>query len=115
MGRRKKFRIGEVVTYRGRPAVVVDYRQDAKGRGFYRVVRLVSLPSGRGYGPAVWRESYRLSERKDWSDGRPTAVKQYRANQKLGAERGCSCECCAHVAIPVGVIRNDGTLKGEEA
>lgn len=114
MGRKRKFGIAEVVTSRGRPAVVVDYRQDTRGRGQYRIVRLTSLPSGRGYGPAIWQDSHLLLP-YPWDDARPTAVKMYRANERLGdADRGCACQCCAHVAIPPGMIRSDGTLEGEE-
>jgi len=114
MGRRRRFLLGAVVSYTGIPCVVVDYRQDRRKRGSYRLVRLTHLPMGKGYGPAIWVDSWRVASH-DYPDSRPTAVQTYRANVKLGADRGCSCECCAHVAIPVGVIRPDGSLEADHA
>lgn len=113
MGRNRLFDVGEVVTYQGRPCVVVDYRQDSRKRGSYRLVRLLFLPAGRGYGPAVWVESQKIRQ-NNWGERRPSAVRIARANAKLGDDRGCSCECCPHIAIPLGVIRADGTLEGDD-
>jgi hypothetical protein len=113
MGRPRKYRLGDVVSYEGEPAVVVDYRQDGRKRGSYRLIRLISLPAGRPYGPAVWVQSYKV-DNNDWPDRRWTAVQNFRANSRLG-DRGCTCQCCPHLAIPPSAVRSDGTLEGEES
>jgi len=113
MGRKRKFTIGEIVTWQGKAACVVAYRQDAKGRGEYRVNRLIAVSGARAYGPAVWVASNFLSSHP-WPHCRPNVVTTYRANQRLGKDRDCSCNCCPHVRIPPSVVRSDGTLVGDE-
>src|SRR3972149_1315983 len=110
MGRKCRFSVGQVVRYRGLPCVVVDYRQDRKGRGTYRLVRLTHLPAGRGFGSAVWVPSEKIGDHPP-VDNRHTAVSVVKANDKLEPDRGCACQCCAHVSIPLGVILSSGELK----
>ena len=112
MGRHRKFTIGEVVTWQGQAVVVVDYRQDTRGRGEYRVNRLVAVSGGRAYGPAVWVTSDKLTTHP-WPHARPNVATTYRANSKLGPERECGCNCCPHVRIPPSMIQSDGTLIGD--
>ena len=92
-------------------AIIVDYRQDGTGRGMYRVVRTLHPVSGATYVEPVWVGPHDLVPMD--VPNRPTAVRAYRANEKL-AERGCSCECCAHEAIPKGQIMADGSFRRDE-
>ena len=113
MGRRHKFEIGDVVRYSDTDhAVVVDYRQDTRGRGEYRIVR-ITAPHGKPYGAATWRKSP-LVHRSEVTNRRMGMVYTYRANLRLGNERGCFSQCCVHVAIPVNQVRKDGTLGSDE-
>ena len=123
MGRRRKFELGDVVwgvkPIEGVPyfhemeyfGVVVNYRQDPRGKGEYHIVRTLHPISGATYGYPFWvvpHELTGLDVPQRW-----TAVKTYRANNRL-EERGCSCMCCAHEAIPAGMIRKDGTFTWTE-
>lgn len=115
MGRKFKFKIGEVVRYNDTDhAVVVDYRQDTRGRGEYRIVRL-SAPHGKQYGAAPWRKSYVLYK-SEVTHIRLGVVSTYRANLRLGGleERGCLSQCCVHVAIPVSQVNKDGSLGSDD-
>lgn len=91
------------------PGVIVDYMQDASGHGYYRVVNVTRLHGGQMYGPASWRQSYELEATGTKYRRGPTT---YRKNEGI-AERGCSCNCCVHEAIPLGEIREDGTYEWE--
>lgn len=90
--------------------VIVDYQQDKSGHGYYRVISIHRLHGGRMQGPASWRQSWELE---------PTGQKYrrgpitYRKNKALG-DRGCSCNCCIHEAIPSGELREDGTYTWED-
>lgn len=92
-------------------AIIVDYRQDGTGRGMYRVVRTLHPVSGATFGEPVWVGPHDLVPMD--VPNRQTAVRAYRANEKL-TERGCSCECCAHEAIPKGQIMADGSFRRDE-
>lgn len=117
MPRRKKFQPGDVVAYTRYPdpifyAVVVGYRQDAKGRGEYRLVRVNRAVAGQLYGHTFWLKSYELFATESRYQ---RAVSVVRANDRLGKslERGCSCQCCVHTATPLSQIRSDGTFQWE--
>ena len=122
MGRIRKFQIGDVAYWhklvegvKGIPAmyyfaVIVDYRQDGAGRGKYRVVRTLHPVAGATFGEPAWVQPERLTPLD--VPNRQTAVKVYRANERL-EERGCRCSCCAHEAIPKGQIKQDGTFRWE--
>ena len=122
---KRKFRMGDVCMW-NKPiegtsiagltsmqyfGIIVDYTQDGTGRGRYRVVRTTHPISGATFGEPVWVDPHHLLP-LPWLLKRPTAVRIYRANEKL-IERGCSCMCCAHEAIPKGQIRADGTFRYE--
>lgn len=97
--------------------IVVGYEQRANpGKagivGFYKCVRITHPVGGRTFGYTVWKRSDEITKR-DVQSYRRTA-QTVRANERLGYDdRGCSCQCCAHFAIPRSAIREDGTLKGE--
>lgn len=118
MPRPLKFQPGEVAEDYGsatpRWVVVVDYRQDSRGRGEYRVIRLSNPTNGYLHGPAFWVKSYRLHP-TDWTYKR--AVSVYRNNQAIGdgSDRGCRCYCCIHVATPASDVEKDGTFKWESS
>ena len=120
MGRRRKFRMGDVA-YGTKPiegvpfgidemqyfGVIVNYRRDPRGKGMYHVVRTLHPVSGATYGPPMWVSPEKLTAtgvRNRWM-----AKRVYKANNRL-VERGCSCMCCAHEAIPNGMIRADGSF-----
>ncbi len=117
MPRPLKFQPGDVVTDIGNKpdqlAVVVDYRQDDKGRGEYRVIRLTNAVNGHLYGPAHWVKSYRLHPT---GSTYKRAVSVYRNNAAIGtaADRGCRCNCCIHTAIPASVVKADGTFYDDD-
>lgn len=122
MSRTRKFEIGDVAVWTksiegicGTPAVryfaiIVEYKQDGRGKGRYRVIRTLHPVSGATFGEPAWVNTYNLTPMD--VPNRQTAVSIYKANQKL-VERGCSCNCCAHEAIPKGQIRKDGTFRWE--
>jgi len=119
----RKFQLGDAATWvkpiDGVPdietvryfCIVVDYTQDGTGRGRYRVVRTLHPISGATFGEPVWVDPHFLIPLD--VPNRLTAVSVYRANNKL-IERGCTCMCCAHEAIPKGQIRADGTFRYEK-
>jgi len=123
MSRLRKFQMGDAATWlkpiAGVPnvdtikyfCIIVDYAQDGTGRGMYRVVRTLHPIAGATFGEPVWVGPHYLLPLD--VPNRPTAVRVYRANEKL-LERGCSCMCCAHEAIPKGQIRADGTFRWDE-
>jgi hypothetical protein len=91
--------------------IIVDYKQDGTGRGMYRVVRTLHPVSGATFGEPVWVGPHYLTPMN--VPNRLHAVRVYRANEKL-LERGCTCMCCPHEAIPKGQIRADGTFRWDE-
>lgn len=117
MPRPRKCWPGDVVIYHqdnteSGYAVVVGYRQDGRGRGDYRLVRVTRPLAGQTYGHTFWLKSYRV----DPVGTRYTrAVSVVRANDRLGPskDRGCSCQCCAHTAISLSMVRADGSLAWE--
>jgi len=123
MSRLRKFKLGDLCLWNkpinGVPdiesmqyfGIVVDYTQDGTGRGRYRVIRTLHPISGATFGEPVWVDPHFLIPLD--VPNRPTAVRVYRANEKL-IERGCTCMCCAHEAIPKGQIRADGTFRYEQ-
>ena len=112
MGRKRKFQFGDVVLDGIHMAVIVDWER-RHGKGEYRVVRVLHPVNGAMYGPALWRLPQLLVP-TDYPNRFRSTVKIYKANEKL-EERGCACNCCAHTAIPVLVIRSDGTFRWEVA
>lgn len=123
MSRLRKFRLGDLAVW-DKPVtgvfgfhtmryfcIVVDYAQDGTGRGMYRVVRTLHPIAGATFGEPVWVGPHDLTPLD--VPNRPTAVRVYRANEKL-IDRGCACMCCAHEAIPKGQIRADGSFRRDE-
>ncbi len=113
-GRKPKFVPGEIVRIKedGTMAVVVDYRQDKRQRGEYRVVRLIYrsqpiYPAGR----AVWYKANLLDRTEDRAKA-DIVRSRYNANERIG-ERGCSCQCCIHEAYKPSDVRPDGTYVWE--
>ncbi len=106
-GRPRKFHKKDVVWQKDVESygVVVDWKSDVSGHGYYRVVNIHRLNGGRMYGPPVWRQSWNLEGTGQKYKRGPVT---YRKNQAL-ADRGCSCNCCIHTAIPSGQMREDGT------
>ena len=120
MGRRKKFKNGDVVWFeREAPghrqyAVVVDYyrREGAGEAGEYIVLPTTSpYTQMRVYGGPVQVRSNRLhSAGADYR--MKTLVSRYRNNKALGPQqRGCYCHCCIHIAIPPSEVTSDGEFK----
>ena len=120
MSRNRKFTMGDVAWW-SKPiegaefvhtmqyfAIVVDYRQDGTGRGMYRVVRTLHPVNGATFGEPTWVGPHDLTPMD--APKRPRAVRIYKANERL-EERECSCNCCAHEAIPERSIRTDGTTE----
>lgn len=106
-GRPRKYQTKQIVWQKAVESygVIVDYMQDASGHGYYRCVNIHRLNGGRMYGGAHWRQSWELEPTgMTYKRGPGT----YRKNLLLG-DRGCSCNCCVHEAIPLGDMRPDGT------
>ena len=119
-----KFKIGDVAVW-AKPlsingattkqhysCIIVDFKQDGFGRGYYRVVRTMHPVNGATYGEAVWVQPHYL-DRVDDPNRYKTAL-IYRANERM-EERGCRCNCCAHQAIARSEIMDDGTFKWDSA
>lgn len=86
---------------------VVDWAVK-NGRGHYRVVRMTGGHLGATpWGRPIWMISYELHPTGRWWHG---LLMQYRANERL-EERGCTCNCCVHEAIPRSTLNRDGTFK----
>ena len=116
VGRKPKLRPGQHADHKDLGLVVaVDYERDKWTVSRYRVIRLYSYMPYHRYGRAIWVRTHHLKARDDLIDA-PTSLQVYRANKKLGLakDRGCSCNCCAHTAIPRGQIRTDGSFKWEQ-
>lgn len=121
MGRRKKFRPGDVVTWVPEDTtpygVVVDYyRGDGPNtKGQYLVLPTTSYHTQmKVYGGPKWFNSNEL-DRVDTEHNMHTIVSRYRNNNAIGLkQRGCYCHCCIHYAIPPSVVNRDGTFKEEE-
>lgn len=128
-GRPHKFRKGDVAWFARRGyspegdeleykqyAVVVGYKSGKMPThpGSYKVVRLTS-PSWQGatWGGTIWVQSNRLHKIPGLKFRRPSVVRRYHNNRKL-EDRGCYCNCCVHMAIPPGMVNNDGSFKWEE-
>jgi len=111
-GRPRKFNNKDIVWQTDVKAygVIVDWKSDITGHGYYRVISLTRLYGGKMYGPAVWRQSWNLEPTGQRYKRGPVT---YRKNLALG-ERGCSCNCCIHTAIPSGQLREDGTWTWED-
>ena len=117
MGRRRKFRIDEVI--RPTPnsyAVVIDYR--VKGaQSEYRIVRL-DYQTGPAWGRPVWRAAEQLEHLPDWVwwsvVSRPNIRRVVVANEKIGSsfDRGCRCQCCPHTAVPRSVVAQEARDNG---
>ena len=114
MPRPMKFEPGDVAHVDdGGWVVVVDYKQDTKGRGEYRVIRLSNPLNGYLHGPPHYIKSYKLSQT---AFVYKRAVSNYRNNEAIGttAERGCRCQCCIHTALPPSMVKADGTYVGDD-
>ena len=107
-GRPRKFRVGAIVddVARNTLAAVVDYKITHTERE-YRVIPLnPSLqPSGRAYWQrSMWLVATTMKSRD--------AVKTYKANSLL-EERGCTCQCCVHEAMPIEDFDRWGEGRGK--
>ena len=91
--------------------VIVDFKQDGFGRGYYRVVRTLHPVNGAPYGEAVWVQPHDLVVTRHPNRYKTALI--YRANERM-EERGCRCNCCPHEAIARSVINDDGTFKWED-
>jgi len=114
-GRKPKFFPGEIVRIKddGVMAVVVDYRQDVRKRGQYRVVRLIyrSQPIYAA-GRAVWYKANLLA-RTNERDHADIVRHTYNANERI-PDRGCTCQCCPHIKIKISDIGDQGQLAWED-
>lgn len=107
MGRPRKFRTGAIVddAARNTLAVVVDYKITHTEREY----RLIPLnPSLQRSGRAYWQRSLWLTGNGQKSRD---SVKTYLANREL-EERGCTCQCCIHEAMPIEDFNRWGTWIG---
>ncbi len=123
MPARFKFKIGDIAvwtkplalngasTVEYHYAIIVDFKQDGFGRGYYRVVRTLHPVNGATYGEAVWVQPHYLSVGAFPNRYKTALI--YRANERM-KERGCRCNCCPHEAIARSVIRDDGSFVWEE-
>ena len=97
-GRPRKFSMGDVARIKvsGLNAVVVDYKANPKD-SYYQVVR---QPVKQG---PIWLSSTALNslERRNTD-----VLRIYRANERL-IDRGCTCNCCVHQAVPRRFWRED--------
>ncbi len=111
-GRPRKYQNKQIVLQKAtdKYGVIVDYYQDDSGHGYYRVVNLTRWNGGQMYGSANWRQSWQLEDTGHKYRRGPTT---YRKNLKL-EDRGCSCNCCVHQAIPLGAMNPDGTFVWED-
>jgi len=110
-GRKRKFQKRQIVWQEAvqEYGVIVDYKQDDSGHGYYRVVNVTDPNKGQMWGRATWRQSYELTPTgKKYKRGPGT----YKRNLALG-DRGCSCNCCVHEALPLGDVRLDGSFTWE--
>jgi hypothetical protein len=111
VGRNRKFDEGDRVHVSTKhviiDGVIVDYRQDDKLRGEYRVQRQINNWAA---GPPVWQDTWTLT---GTSGVNRRLVNTYRKNLAI-PDRGCKCNCCVHVAVPLGEVRLDGTFKGDD-
>jgi len=113
MGRRRKFRLADIVWDGGRLSVVVDYRV----RGSVSEYRVVPISGKRRrYGRASWRRAMDLHASGERSN--TASLLTYRANQHLDDaldDRGCDCECCIHTAQPRSDFSHiTGIMKGAD-
>lgn len=112
MGRKRKFQLGDVANWADQEWVVIVDWQRRAGKGMYRCIRLQHPLNGLMYGAAFYALPQDLYPTTQPNRFRST-VKIYKANERL-EERGCTCNCCAHVEIPVSDIRSDGTFRWEQ-
>lgn len=97
MGRKRKFKLGEIVQNDdGHHYVIVDH-QLRSTKSEYRIIPLNNRYER--YGRATWEPSNTLH-----STGLKStkgSLVTYRANRMLEAEigRACACECCVHTAL----------------
>jgi len=122
MGCKNKFERGQIVWSDpdGSYGTIVDYMQDARGRGRYRFQRVLGTYP---VGPAVWRDSFDLDvldgtwydESHDNFQNFPTEslVAIHRKNMAI-PDRGCRCNCCIHVKQERGNVRSDGTFRSDD-
>ena len=95
----------------GELGVVVDWRQRQQ-TSLYRVVPVNG--KYKRYGTARWYEARFLTG--TGMESHTGSIRTYRANQTLEEEtgdRGCDCQCCAHVAMDRGDYSNSGRWLGE--
>ncbi len=109
MGRPRKFRIGAVVDDVARKtlAAVVDYKITHTEREYRLVPLNPSLqPSGRAYWQrSMWLDATEMKSRD--------ARKIYKANTGPDLEeRGCTCMCCVHEAMPLEDFNRWGEWDG---
>src|SRR5210317_759079 len=105
MANRYKFKPGDIaLDPDGEKVIVVDHRLVSPTQSQYRVVR--RDPMKRRVGAAKWYQSYLL--KKTGEHSWVGAVRTYRANEAMGEERGCFCQCCIHTSMDTLDFTNKG-------
>lgn len=123
IGRNRKFEEGDVVfgykdiagvdelTAMPFYAVVVGYYTEPKGKGWYQLIRVLHPLNGTPYGEVFMMMPHHLVPTE--YPKRRTIGSRFRGNERL-VERGCTCNCCAHEAIPASMIMKDGRFSWEK-
>lgn len=129
MGRRKKFKPGDVAwfekeaeivggsemgdtAYVKQYCVIVDYyRTEGQGKAGYYIVVPTTGPDIQMNvtGPATWVKSWQLHPTPD-SYRMKTILSRYRNNQTI-PDRGCSCNCCIHTSVPPSMVDDKGQYR----
>lgn len=121
MSRPRKFQLGDVV-FTNKPiigadveampyyAIVVDRKADKQNRGEYGMIRTLHPKNGALFGEVFFMPPH-LILKTDYHPRKKT-LGVYRANNRM-PNRGCTCNCCPHEAIPRSDIRRDGTFSWE--
>jgi hypothetical protein len=111
MANHRKFTLGDIATTRdGAKVIVVDHRMIGT-QSQYRVIG--TDPMKRRVGAAKWYQSYLLTPigEHSWVG----AVRTYRANEKMGEDRGCFCHCCIHTSMDSQDFTNKGRWRHDES
>ena len=87
--------------------VVVRYEY-SRSRDIGRYIMLRRYGHQRLYGETVGRDSYLVVPDEGALPNRKAA--SVVANNAVILERGCSCNCCIHVAMRASDVRQDGTF-----
>ena len=112
MPNRYKFTLGDIVTDPdGKEYIAVDRRMIQETSAYLCIPR---DKMGRRIGVPTWKLTYLLD--KTGMHSTTGSLRTFRANKKLEEEvgRGCRCECCVHVAMPLEAFTNKGRFLWEE-